>query len=113
MIKNIVENNKNIDINKNKIDKLKDLFPNCFNSNERVVFSLGFLKEYRGLGYAKRVRNIVKKHLHDLGVTTLVGYVRKDNVSSIGSLEKVGATFIPVDNDYYQVEHDIQNLNLK
>lgn len=33
MIKNIMESNKNVDIEKEKMDKLKELFPSCFNSN--------------------------------------------------------------------------------
>ena len=31
MIKNIVKNNKNLDVNIDKMNKLKELFPNCFN----------------------------------------------------------------------------------
>lgn len=30
MIKNIVENNKNIDVNEDKMNKLKEMFPDCF-----------------------------------------------------------------------------------
>ena len=33
MIRNIVDNNKNVNVNADKIKKLKNLFPNCFNSN--------------------------------------------------------------------------------
>jgi adenine specific DNA methylase Mod len=33
MIKNILDNNKNVEINKDKIDKLKELFPSCFNND--------------------------------------------------------------------------------
>ena len=33
MIKNVVEKNKNIDVNEDKINKLKEMFPNCFNIN--------------------------------------------------------------------------------
>ena len=40
MIKNIIENNKNVDINTNKINKLKELFPNCFNSNGEFDMSV-------------------------------------------------------------------------
>ena len=40
MIKNIIENNKNVDINTNKINKLKELFSNCFNGNGEFDMSV-------------------------------------------------------------------------
>ncbi len=72
MIKNIVENNKNVDINKNKIDKLKDLFPNCFNSNGEFDISLfeeelktntnvikeGYGLNFLGKNYAKYIASL-------------------------------------------------------
>lgn len=72
MIKNIVENNKNIDINKNKIDNLKDLFPNCFNSNGEFDISLfedeikintsivkeGYGLNFLGKNYAKYIASL-------------------------------------------------------
>ena len=72
MIKNIVENNKNVDINKNKIDKLKDLFPNCFNNNGEFDISLfedeiktsapivkeGYGLNFLGKNYAKYVASL-------------------------------------------------------
>lgn len=60
MIKNIVENNKNLDIDKEKIDKLKELFPNCFNSNgdfdisvfeEEIKTNTSIIKEGYGLNF--------------------------------------------------------------
>ena len=72
MIKDILENNKNIDINKNKIDKLKDLFPNCFNSNGEFDISLfeeelktntnvikeGYGLNFLGKNYAKYIASL-------------------------------------------------------
>ena len=60
MIKNIIENNKNADINTNKINKLKELFPNCFNSNgefdisvfeEELKSNTSIVKEGYGLNF--------------------------------------------------------------
>lgn len=43
MIKNIIDNNKNMDINADKINKLKELFPNCFSNNG--VFDMSIFEE--------------------------------------------------------------------
>lgn len=60
MIKNIIENNKNADINTNKINKLKELFPNCFNRNgefdmsvfeEELKSNTSIVKEGYGLNF--------------------------------------------------------------
>lgn len=60
MIKNIIENNKNADINTNKINKLKELFPNCFNGNgefdisvfeEELKSNTSIVKEGYGLNF--------------------------------------------------------------
>ena len=40
MIKNIVENNKNYDGQQEKIKKLKELFPNCFDANGEIKFEM-------------------------------------------------------------------------
>ena len=72
MIKNIVENNKNVDINANKINKLKELFPNCFNSNGEFDMSVfekelklntsivkeGYGLNFLGKNYAKYVASL-------------------------------------------------------
>lgn len=72
MIKNIIENNKNVDINMNKINKLKELFPNCFNNNgdfdisvfeEEIKTNTSIIKEGYGLNflgknYAKYVSSL-------------------------------------------------------
>lgn len=72
MIKNIIENNKSVDINTNKINKLKELFPNCFNSNgefdmsvfeEELKVNTSIVKEGYGLNflgknYAKYVASL-------------------------------------------------------
>ena len=60
MIKNIVENNKTLDVNKDKMNKLKELFPNCFNSNgdfdisifeEELKVNTSIVKEGYGLNF--------------------------------------------------------------
>lgn len=72
MIKNVIENNKNVDINSNKIQQLKDLFPNCFNANgefdistfeEELKKNTSIVKEGYGLNflgknYAKYVASL-------------------------------------------------------
>lgn len=72
MIKNIVENNKTLDVNKDKMIKLKELFPNCFNSNgdfdisifeEELKVNTSIVKEGYGLNflgknYAKYVASL-------------------------------------------------------
>ena len=40
MIKNIIDNNKNVNVNVNKLNKLKELFPNCFNNNGEFDMSI-------------------------------------------------------------------------
>ena len=47
MIKNVVEKNKNIDVNEDKINKLKEMFPNCFNINGEFDISV-FEEELKG-----------------------------------------------------------------
>lgn len=46
MIKNIVEQNKNYDIQEQRIRKLKELFPNCFDANGEIKFDM--IKEELG-----------------------------------------------------------------
>ena len=72
MIKNIIEKNKNIDVNADKMDKLKELFPNCFNANgefdisvfeEELKENTSIIKEGYGLNflgknYAKYVASV-------------------------------------------------------
>lgn len=72
MIKNVVENNKNIDVNVDKMNKLKEMFPNCFNSNgefdisvfeEELKTNTSVIKEGYGLNflgknYAKYVASL-------------------------------------------------------
>ncbi len=72
MIKNVVEKNKNIDVNENKINKLKEMFPNCFNINgefdisvfeEELKTNTSIVKEGYGLNflgknYAKYVASL-------------------------------------------------------
>lgn len=72
MIKNIVENNKNYDIQQEKIKKLKELFPNCFDANGEIKFemikeelssNIKFSKEsfdlnFLGKSYAKMLAGI-------------------------------------------------------
>ena len=72
MIKNVVEKNKNIDVNEDKINKLKEMFPNCFNINgefdisvfeEELKTNTSIIKEGYGLNflgknYAKYVASL-------------------------------------------------------
>ena len=60
MIRNIVDNNKNVNVNADKIKKLKNLFPNCFNSNgefdisvfeEELKTNTSVVKEGYGLNF--------------------------------------------------------------
>ena len=72
MIKNVVEKNKNIDVNEDKMNKLKEMFPNCFNINgefdismfeEELKANISIVKEGYGLNflgknYAKYVASL-------------------------------------------------------
>lgn len=72
MIKNVIDNNKNVDINAEKMNRLKELFPNCFNSNgdfdiytfgEELKENTSVVKEGYGLNflgknYAKYVTSL-------------------------------------------------------
>lgn len=72
MIKNVVEKNKNIDVNEDKINRLKEIFPNCFNINgefdisvfeEELKTNTSIIKEGYGLNflgknYAKYVASL-------------------------------------------------------
>lgn len=60
MIKNVVEKNKNIDVNEDKMNKLKEMFPNCFNINgefdisvfeEELKANISIVKEGYGLNF--------------------------------------------------------------
>ena len=60
MIKNVVEKNKNIDVNEDKMNKLKEMFPNCFNINgefdisvfeEELKANISIAKEGYGLKF--------------------------------------------------------------
>lgn len=79
-----------------------------FNSDERVVYSQGFLPEHRGKGYAKMIREVVKKALQEIGVKELVGYIKNNNERSIGAVAKTGVEFTPVEGtDLLEVVHHI------
>ena len=43
MIKNIIDENEKVDVVKSKLEKLKELFPNCFNKDGN--FDIEILKE--------------------------------------------------------------------
>ena len=72
MIRNIVDNNKNVNVNADKIKKLKNLFPNCFNSNGEFDISVfeeelktntsvvkeGYGLNFLGKNYAKYVASL-------------------------------------------------------
>lgn len=40
MIKDIIENNDNVDVNKSKIEKLKQVIPNCFDKHGNLDIEL-------------------------------------------------------------------------
>ena len=72
MIKNVVEKNKNIDVNADKMDKLKEMFPNCFDANGKFDISVfeedlkantsiekeGYGLNFLGKNYAKYVASL-------------------------------------------------------
>src|SRR5574344_1565511 len=72
MIKNIIEENTKVEVNKDKIDKLKQLFPNCFKSNGEFDISLleneldknikiskeGYNLKFLGKNYAKLLSSL-------------------------------------------------------
>lgn len=72
MIKNIIDNNRNVDANVNKLNKLKELFPNCFNNNGEFDMSIfeeelntntsivkeGYGLNFLGKNYAKYVSSL-------------------------------------------------------
>lgn len=72
MIKNVVEKNKNMDVSEDKMNKLKEMFPNCFNINgefdifvfeEELKTNTSIVKEGYGLNflgknYAKYVASL-------------------------------------------------------
>lgn len=72
MIKNIIDNNRNVDVSVNKLNELKELFPNCFNNNgefdmsifeEELNTNISIVKEGYGLNflgknYAKYVSSL-------------------------------------------------------
>lgn len=72
MIKSIIEENKKVEVNKDKIDKLKQLFPNCFKSNGEFDISLleneldknikiskeGYSLNFLGKNYAKLLSSL-------------------------------------------------------
>lgn len=72
MIKNIVESNKNLDIDKEKMSKLKELFPSCFNINgefdlenfkdeisqNTTIVKEGYGLNFLGKNYAKYVASL-------------------------------------------------------
>ena len=72
MKKNIIEENTKVEVNKDKIDKLKQLFPNCFKSNGEFDISLleneldknikiskeGYSLNFLGKNYAKLLSSL-------------------------------------------------------
>jgi len=72
MIKNIIENNKNLDVEKEKMGKLKELFPSCFNNNDEfdlenfkaeisqntTIVKEGYGLNFLGKNYAKLLSSL-------------------------------------------------------
>lgn len=77
-----------------------------FIDDETCVFSQGYLNEYRGKGYSKRVRNIIIEELFKRGIKVIKAYIKKDNISSIKSVLKTGEELIEVPNtDLIEVKY--------
>lgn len=111
MIKNVVEKNKNIDVNADKMDKLKEMFPNCFNVNgefdisvfeEELKENTSIIKEGYGLNflgknYAKYVASLdtetilvpdEKNNNKDENKNSENIYISGDNIDALKHLVK-------------------------
>ena len=111
MIKNVVEKNKNIDVNANKMDKLKEMFPNCFNANgefdisvfeEELKENTSIIKEGYGLNflgknYAKYVASLDTETIlvpdeennnKDENINSENIYISGDNIDALKHLVK-------------------------
>ena len=111
MIKNVVEKNKNIDVNADKMDKLKEMFPNCFNANgdfdisvfeEELKTNSSIVKEGYGLNflgknYAKYVASLdtetilvpdEKNNNKDENKNSENIYISGDNIDALKHLVK-------------------------
>ena len=111
MIKNVVEKNKNIDVNADKMDKLKELFPNCLNANgdfdifvfeEELKTNSSIVKEGYGLNflgknYAKYVASLDTETIlvpdeennnKDVNKNSENIYISGDNIDALKHLVK-------------------------
>ena len=111
MIKNVVEKNKNIDVNADKMDKLKEMFPNCFNANgefdisvfeEELKENTSIIKEGYGLNflgknYAKYVASLDTETIlfpdeennnKDENINSENIYISGDNIDALKHLIK-------------------------
>lgn len=111
MIKDIIENNENVDVNKNKIKKLKQVIPNCFDKNGNLDIellkkefsdSLDFTKEsfelnFLGKSYAKMVAGLdtetviepdIKNNLKEENKNSKNIYISGDNLDALKHLLK-------------------------
>lgn len=111
MIKDIIENNDNVDVNKSKIEKLKQVIPNCFDKygnldiellKKEFSDSLDFTKEsfelnFLGKSYAKMVAGLdtetviepdIKNNLKEENKNSKNIYISGDNLDALKHLLK-------------------------
>lgn len=111
MIKDIIENNDNVDVNKSKIEKLKQVIPNCFDKHGNLDIellkkefsdSLDFTKEsfelnFLGKSYAKMVAGLdtetviepdIKNNLKEENKNSQNIYISGDNLDALKHLLK-------------------------
>ncbi len=111
MVKNIIESNKNIDINKEKIKKLKEIFPNCFSKDgkfdmakfEKEIKSNidttkeGYSLDFLGKQYAKLIASMdtetilvpdEKNNVKEENKNSQNIYISGDNIDALKHLVK-------------------------
>lgn len=111
MVKDIIEKNENIDLNKDKIEKLKQVIPNCFDKEGRLDLellkkefndSMDFSKEsfelnFLGKSYAKMITGLdtetiiepdIKHNSKDENKNSNNIYISGDNIDALKHLIK-------------------------
>lgn len=111
MIKNIVESNKNLDIDKEKMDKLKELFPSCFNMNgefdlenfkseisqNTTIVKEGYGLNFLGKNYAKLLASLdtetilvpdEENNMKNENINSKNIYISGDNIDALKHLVK-------------------------
>ena len=111
MIKDIIENNDNVDVNKSKIEKLKQVMPNCFDKNGNLDIellkkefsdSVDFIKEsfelnFLGKSYAKMIAGLdtetviepdIEHNSKEENINSDNIYISGDNIDALKHLVK-------------------------